>query len=213
MRYLALLAALAFPAHPALAGHCFVGHHNVSAIVAPVQPYYYQVQSQVAQPYVAPADVDQLPAMLERLLNLENKLRAERLKYTELEAQQTLRARQAIRQFVQDCEPVTPAAGTPTPAAPAAPESPLASDGGDVAKILANKCASCHSGAATKGGGFKMFSDTGSLLQLRKCDGLNIFHEVVTERMPKDSVGGQPAVKLTPDESAVISDWIYSLPN
>jgi hypothetical protein len=105
-------------------------------------------------------------------------------------------------------KPVEPPAD-PTPAVP--PANPPADPNLDAiregaTKVLANKCAKCHT-APVKNDGFVIFDSPGKLRAMLAIDKLAIDHQTYSGEMPQ---GGPP---LEADEYSAIAAWVHADPN
>lgn len=90
-------------------------------------------------------------------------------------------------------------AGPPAAAGPA-PASGNTTLQGAVA-LLTNKCASCHSGDGSRGGGFAMFNDSRQLLALSRERRWDVYDQVYQGTMPK---GG---TQLNDQETELVRQW------
>lgn len=92
--------------------------------------------------------------------------------------------------------------GPPAVKGPAAKGPAAKSDLSKAVGILTNRCASCHSGGASAGGGFSMFTAARELKALDAQARIDIYDAVYEKRMPK---GGTP---LSDEEVEEIRVWM-----
>lgn len=159
-----------------------VNHDQTVATAALIVPTY----SFVSSPGYVPSFQTQQQPSAEAIADLViQKLRLQSAPQPQYQPSQLQYQPQANQQFVQ------PRSDGGPPAIKQSTKKPTFSqeDKVRVEQLLTAKCASCHSGQATAGGGFSYFDDQRKLRNLSPKEKLDISDAVHDQSMPK---GGEP---------------------